>query len=120
MTGQVITNVPISIGGRIRPEHMVCIGDASNDTCILGVPFFKQYGIEFSLEDAIIKIPAFSAPGGMVFVQGYIGNNRRQRPANEVLFLAESWMSYEDDTLEQELIRRMQRSTHKHRKYHYH
>ncbi|KAG1123402.1 hypothetical protein G6F42_010585 [Rhizopus arrhizus] len=98
--GQVIMNVPISIGGRIRPEHMVCIGDASNDTCILGVPFFKQYGIEFSLEDAIIKVPALSAPGGMVFVQGYIGNNRRQRPANEV-FLTESWMSYEDDTLEQ-------------------
>lgn len=99
--GQVIMNVPISIGGRIRPEYMGYIGDASNDTCILGVaPFFKQYGIEFPFEDAIIKVPALSAPGGMVFVQGCIGNNRRQRPANEV-FLTESWMNYEDDTLEQ-------------------
>ncbi|KAG1206309.1 hypothetical protein G6F69_008927 [Rhizopus microsporus] len=59
---QVVMDVPVMISGCLRPEHM-CVVDLDNsghkedELCILGVPWFKAYGIQPVIENGAIRIP---------------------------------------------------------------
>jgi hypothetical protein len=56
---KIVLDVPINVAGKIRPEHM-CIQDTDdgNELCILGIPWFKSYGVEINLGSSTIKIPS--------------------------------------------------------------
>ncbi|CEP11497.1 hypothetical protein, partial, partial [Parasitella parasitica] len=43
---EIVMDVPISIQGHVRPEHMCVQANAVNDLLILGVPWFQAYGVE--------------------------------------------------------------------------
>lgn len=61
-------NVPIRVGSKLRPEHMVISDECDDDTIILGTPWLKRYGVTLRLKDATIHIPTRS--GVDVIVQG--------------------------------------------------
>lgn len=55
----VVMDVPVEVGGMLRPEHM-CVQEHPENSrlCLLGVTWFKAYGIEIDLINATIKVPS--------------------------------------------------------------
>ncbi|KAG1168581.1 hypothetical protein G6F71_009002 [Rhizopus microsporus] len=54
----ITLNVPVVVAGELKPEHM-CIqkGRKGHKFCLLGIPWFKQHGIELNLKSATVRIP---------------------------------------------------------------
>lgn len=57
MHSNIVMDVPVSINGKIRPEHM-CV-DESDDSnlCLLGLPWFKNYGITLDPQRSLVNVP---------------------------------------------------------------
>ncbi|KAG0924469.1 hypothetical protein G6F32_013900 [Rhizopus arrhizus] len=53
----ITLSVPIRVAGKLRPEHMVISDDCEDDTCILGMTWFKQFDVTQKLKENIIIIP---------------------------------------------------------------
>ncbi|CEP07422.1 hypothetical protein, partial, partial [Parasitella parasitica] len=64
----IVMDVPISIQGHIRPDHMCVQNDATGELLILGVPWFQAYGVELDIARSIIKVPTTS---GVIKLQGF-------------------------------------------------
>ncbi|KAG1000619.1 hypothetical protein G6F27_013648 [Rhizopus arrhizus] len=80
----IVSDVPICIAGKIRPEHM-CIHDSGNtDLCLLGITWFQAYGIELDLINSIVKIPTTT---GMVKLQGYTSHIKDRSLLNSNVML---------------------------------
>ncbi|KAG2190968.1 hypothetical protein INT47_007113 [Mucor saturninus] len=54
----ITVNVPIRVAGKLRPDTM-CIkeGPGNQDLCLLGMTWFRKYGIQLRLKDGCIIIP---------------------------------------------------------------
>jgi len=81
----VVPNVPIMIGGHLRPEH-VCIQQGHSqetDYLILGTTFCKNYKVQINMANSMVSFPVsyrgqLSDLGEVVEVQGFsqrIGNH---------------------------------------------
>ncbi|KAL0582099.1 hypothetical protein ABG067_008227, partial [Albugo candida] len=46
----ITTSVPIRVGSKLRPEHMVISDNCDDDTLILGIPWLKKYGVILDLK----------------------------------------------------------------------
>lgn len=66
-TSNVVMNVPINIGGKIRPEHMAVQIENNSDICLLGIPWFQAYGISLDIQNSQIRVPTSN---GIIKVQG--------------------------------------------------
>lgn len=53
----ITLSVPIRVAGKLRPEHMVINDDCDDDTCILGMTWFKQYDVTQKLKESMIIVP---------------------------------------------------------------
>lgn len=53
----ITLSVPIRVAGKLRPEHMVINDDCDDDTCILGMTWFKQYDVTQKLKENMIIVP---------------------------------------------------------------
>ncbi|KAG1463471.1 hypothetical protein G6F56_005276 [Rhizopus delemar] len=74
----IVVDVPVKISGCLRPDHMCILdgGDRSEaELCLLGVPWFKAYGIQPRIETAMVEIPTSR---GLVYHQGYTENKQGQ------------------------------------------
>ncbi|KAI8368326.1 uncharacterized protein BYT42DRAFT_549498 [Radiomyces spectabilis] len=65
----VVMDVPICVAGKVRPEHMCVRRGAEDCLCLLGIPWFQEYGIEINLMDSTIVVPTLD---GSVKLQGYM------------------------------------------------
>ncbi|KAG1616398.1 hypothetical protein G6F44_013130 [Rhizopus delemar] len=80
----IVSDVPICIAGKIRPEHM-CIHDLGNtDLFLLGITWFQAYGIELDLINSVVKIPTTT---GMVKLQGYTSHIKDRSLLNSNVML---------------------------------
>lgn len=74
----VLMDVPICIGGKIRPEHMaVQISGGDSEVCLLGVPWFQAYGISLDLQKSQVCVPTSN---GVIRVQGRTKHVLRSPP----------------------------------------
>jgi hypothetical protein len=64
---KIVMDVPLCLGGKLRPDHMAVLEGNSN-LCLIGIPFFQSFGISLDIEKAIIRIPTSQ---GEVLLQGY-------------------------------------------------
>ncbi|GAA5807678.1 hypothetical protein MFLAVUS_001051 [Mucor flavus] len=95
----VVMDVPINIGGKIRPEHMAVQTDGGSDICLLGIPWFQAYGISLDLQRSQIKVPTCD---GMIKIQGRTSQVRRSQDEQEVYLVSASQKfcsSLEDDLI---------------------
>ncbi|KAI8967335.1 hypothetical protein BDF20DRAFT_917576 [Mycotypha africana] len=63
----ITVNVPVRIGGKLRPEHMVISDECSDDTFLLGITWHKTYGIVTHYKDNILEVPTKN--GRSIYVQ---------------------------------------------------
>ncbi|CAO3702072.1 unnamed protein product [Rhizopus stolonifer] len=78
----VVMDVPVMVAGCLRPEHM-CVLDLPVNSevsglCLLGVPWFKAYGIQTVIEAGVIRIPTSR---GLVDHSCATTHNRQSRGA---------------------------------------
>ncbi|CEP06857.1 hypothetical protein [Parasitella parasitica] len=74
----IVTDVPVMIGGHLRPEH-ICVQKGhvkETDYLILGTTFCKQYNITMNMAKSVISLPVslngeLGAFGESVEVQGF-------------------------------------------------
>lgn len=95
----VVMDVPVNIGGKIRPEHMAVQTDGGSDICLLGIPWFQAYGISLDLQRSQIKVPTCD---GMIKIQGRTSQVRRSQDEQEVYLVSASQKfcsSLEDDLI---------------------
>lgn len=59
----VVVSVPIRVAGKLRPEHMCIQSNTDRDICLLGVTWFKAYGIQARPKDETIVIPTKHGTG---------------------------------------------------------
>ncbi|KAG2190950.1 hypothetical protein INT47_009222 [Mucor saturninus] len=54
----IVKNVPVRVAGKLRPDTM-CVksGPSSKDLCLLGMTWFRTYGIQLRPRDSTIIIP---------------------------------------------------------------
>lgn len=99
----VVMNVPINIGGKIRPEHMAVQLNSSSDICLLGIPWFQAYGISLDIQHSQVRVPTSN---GIIKIQGrtsrVIRGSERSRSEQEVYTVASSQKYC--STLEDDLI----------------
>lgn len=57
MSSNIVMDVPISIGGRIRPEHMCIDENENSNLCLLGLRWFQSYGISIEPQKNLILVP---------------------------------------------------------------
>ncbi|KAG1046838.1 hypothetical protein G6F43_010692 [Rhizopus delemar] len=76
----VVMDVPVMVGGCLRPEHM-CVVDLPGvkDLCLLGVPWLKAYGIQPVVDNGVINIPTRR---GIVSHQCYTTHASRGKRVN--------------------------------------
>lgn len=100
----VIMDVPVNIGGKIRPEHMaVQVNGNDSDVCLLGAPWFQAYGISLDLQRSQIKVPTSN---GMIKVQGrttHINRNPAVNKRNQEVYHVAVSQKF-TNTLEDDLI----------------
>ncbi|CAO3644789.1 unnamed protein product [Mucor hiemalis] len=56
-SSNIVMDVPISVNGKIRPEHMCIEENGDKELCLLGIPWFKIYGVNLDLQRGLILIP---------------------------------------------------------------
>jgi hypothetical protein len=102
-TSNVVMNVPINIGGKIRPEHMAVQVNNNSDICLLGIPWLQAYGIALDIQNSQIRVPTSN---GIIKVQGrtsrVIRGPERVKREQEVFNVASSQKycsSLEDDLI---------------------
>ncbi|CAO3601490.1 unnamed protein product [Absidia cylindrospora] len=61
----IVMDVPVQVGGKIRLEHM-CVQTSKTNFCLLGMTCFKNYGIKQDLKNGIIMVPTL---GGRSYVE---------------------------------------------------
>lgn len=59
----VVVSVPIRVAGKLRPEHMCIQSNTNRDICLLGVTWFRAYGIQARPKDEAIVIPTKHGTG---------------------------------------------------------
>lgn len=71
----IVPNVPVRVAGKLRPEHM-CVetNPMDPDLCLLGMTWFKAYGIEQRPKDGTILIPTRHGRS-YVELQGSLGRD---------------------------------------------
>lgn len=57
ISANIVMDVPISINGKIRPEHMCIQENGDSNLCLLGVPWFKNYGVTLDVQRSMILVP---------------------------------------------------------------
>lgn len=69
VSSNIVMDVPIKIGGKVRPEHMCVQDTGKNDRlCLLGVPWFQAYGIQMDLVNSLVRVPTTN---GILSLQCY-------------------------------------------------
>ncbi|KAL0582330.1 hypothetical protein ABG067_007817, partial [Albugo candida] len=56
-SSNIVMDVPISINGKIRPEHMCIEENNGSELLLLGIPWFKNYGISLDMQKSLIMVP---------------------------------------------------------------
>lgn len=101
----VIMDVPICIGGKIRPEHMaVQLSGSTSEVCLLGVPWFQAYGISLDLQRSQVCVPTSN---GIIRVQGrtkhvirnHSGLNKKEQEIYHVAASQKFSVTLEDDLI---------------------
>ena len=82
---EIVGNVPIRVAGKLRPEHMCIEATTYRDLCLLGMTWFRAYGIIPKMEQSILVIPTKKAmylchlhltlnpPRNFNFIKGQMG-----------------------------------------------
>ncbi|KAG1257677.1 hypothetical protein G6F68_009191 [Rhizopus microsporus] len=89
----ITLSVPIRVAGKLRPEHMVISDDCEDDTCILGMTWFKQFDVTQKLKENIIIIPT---KGGKSRIR-LQGKSTIEKPSKQARVYTISIREIEDD-----------------------
>ncbi|SAM03185.1 hypothetical protein [Absidia glauca] len=75
---KIVDNVPIRVGGKLRPEHMCVQEGARDDLCLLGMTWFKHYGVKQDLESGTILVPTMNGSQCVELVDWLYSFSRRR------------------------------------------
>jgi hypothetical protein len=64
----IVMDVPICVNGKIRPEHMCIEENSESDLCLLGVPWFENYGVSIDIQKTLILVPTSD---GIMKIKGF-------------------------------------------------
>jgi hypothetical protein len=64
---KIVMDVPLNLGGKIRPDHMTIL-EGNDKLCLIGIPFFQSFGVSIDLEKSTIHVPTTD---GEVIIQGF-------------------------------------------------
>ncbi|CAO3601483.1 unnamed protein product [Absidia cylindrospora] len=53
----IVVDVPIRVAGKLRPEHMCIQSGVERDICLLGMTWFKAYGVKQDMERGLLTLP---------------------------------------------------------------
>lgn len=70
----VIMNILIKVGGKLRPEHMCVQKHGKKNSCLIGMTWFKNYGIKQDFANNTILIPTGESKQHVEVKGGYIEN----------------------------------------------
>jgi hypothetical protein len=64
---KIVMDVPLNLGGKIRPDHMTIL-EGNDKLCLIGIPFFQSFGVSIDLEKSTVHVPTSD---GEVIIQGF-------------------------------------------------
>lgn len=59
----ITVSVPVRVAGKLRPEHMCIQENTDRDMCLLGMTWFRAYGIYFRADQSTLVIPTGHGQG---------------------------------------------------------